>query len=70
MLTFHREGVSSIHVVIDEAGFELLMTKIDQAKQQGHVHLWSPDTGGHDLNLENPYGQRSEAEVVIVWVGE
>ena len=73
MLSFQiiQSGNSTaIQVHIDEQGLAILVERIKDARQFGHVHLCTAANGGKELDEETPIGHKAVGEVIVDWEGE
>ena len=73
MLSFQiiQSGSSAtIQVHIDERGLAILVERIKDARQFGHVHLCTVSNGGKELDEQTPFGDKAVGEVIVDWEGE
>jgi hypothetical protein len=58
----------AIQIDCDEQGLRVLLDLLEKARAQGHIHLWTPSNGGHELSEKTPFGEAAIGEVVISYV--
>lgn len=55
-----------VMIAIDADGASQLIDLLKQLeKRGGHIHLFAPSNGGHELEERTPWGREAIGEVVI-----
>jgi len=63
-------GGTSIQLYCDDDGLDALISKLQQARTIGHLHLCSPGCGGNLLNDHDPWGGSALGEVIVTTVSD
>lgn len=67
--TIGRDG-KSVQLYCDGNGLDALISKLQEARTTGHLHLRSPGCGGNLLSDRDPWGNAAVGEVIVTTSGD